>query len=130
MLGILAVAIIAVGAFAVSRPVHRVGPASAGAPISADGYSRFTPNGHKYFTEHGEILIALDHAATELALPAYGASRFALVPPLDVRVIDGDVETLQEDVAQVLIFTHLDRVVTIKLTTAQGSESEFRSVND
>jgi hypothetical protein len=129
-LAFLAVVIVALGAFALTRPHIAVSPASAGAPISADGFSRFTPNGHKYFTEHGEILIALDHPARPLALPIYGASKFAPVPPIKVSVLhEGTTDTV-EDVAEVLIFTHEDRVITVKLTKSDGEVVEFRSEND
>jgi hypothetical protein len=131
VLGILLVAVVAAGAFALTRPVARVSPASAGPPITADGYSRFTPNGYEYFTDHGEVFIAIDHDATELALPAAGASTFALVPPLTVKVLEGNGSTrLVKDVARVLVFTEQDRVVTIKLTTAADELVEFRSDGD
>ncbi len=121
LLAILAIAAIAVGAFALTRPVAPQSPASAGSPTTPDGYSRFTPVGHEWFTTHGEIVVRIDHVATELALPAYGASRFALVPPLEVKVVkNNDESSVVPDVAQILMFTHLDRLVTVKLTTSTG----------
>ncbi len=68
--------------------------------------------------------------ATELALPPYGASRFALVPPLRVVVLGPTGTATVDDVAQVLMFTHHDRLVTIKLTQADGTLQEFRSESD
>lgn len=130
VLAILAVAIVALTAFAVTRPEARLEPASAGAPISADGFSRFTPSGHKYFTEHGEVLIAIDHPARELGLPIYGASKFAPVPPITVRVFHDGAEDSVDAVTQVLIFTRDDRVITVKLTTDNGEVLEFRSTVD
>lgn len=131
LIGILAIAVIAVGAFAVTRPLAVESPASAGPPTTSDGYSRFTPNGHKWFTEHGQIVMRIDHDATDLALPPYGASRFALVPPLEVKVDQNDgSSSIVADVAQVLMFTHQDRLVTIKLTTSSGEVVEFRSEAD
>jgi len=125
ILAILSVAIVAFGAFALTRPAPQPAPASAGSPITSDGYSRFTPNGHEYFTDHGEIVIELGHPATVLALPSSGASRFALVPPLTVKVIEDGSTRIVTDVRQVLMFTSHDRVTAIKLTTADDELVEF-----
>lgn len=130
ILAILAVAVVALGAFALTRPEAPLEPASAGAPISADGFSRFTPAGHKYFTEHGVVLIQIDHHAKELGLPIYGASKFAPVPPIKVTVFHDGAEDTVDAVSQVLIFTRDDRVITVKLTQADGTLVEFRSTAD
>lgn len=125
VVAVLAAAIALIAAFAVTRPVQPLSPASGGAPITAEGYSRYTPAGHKYFTEHGELLILLGHDATDLALPPAGASKFAPVPPITVVVHTGTGEEVVDDIAQVILFTGGDRVTSLRLTDSAGDVHRF-----
>ncbi len=129
LLAILAVAIVAVGAFAFSRAPVALSPASAGARSARTGSAASRRTGTSTSPSTARSSSRSATPASPLALPLSGASKFAPVPPIRVTVFHDGTEETVDEVSQVVIFTHENRVATVELTKADGEVVEFRSQN-